>query len=303
MRDFDWDDVRFFLAVVRSGTLTLAARRLKTDHTTVGRRVTALERALKARLLDRRPSGCTLTAQGERFLPKAEAMEAVATRAHEDIAGSDIALSGMVRIGAPDGFGSFFLAPRIKGFCERHPELEVQIVAMPRVFSLSKREADLAIGLSRPAEGRLISRKLSDYTLGLYASRGYLENARPILTRSGLAGHNFISYIDDLIFSPELDYIPQISREIRPQLKSSNLIAQMQATISGAGICVLPHFMTTNEPRLLPILPNKVELTRTFWLIVHADQQNLARIRSTADYISTLVQADRSVLLPTHSAN
>jgi DNA-binding transcriptional LysR family regulator len=301
MRNFDWDDVRFFLAVVRSGTLTLAARRLKTDHTTVGRRITALERALKARLIDRRPSGCTLTAQGERFLPAAEAMEAVATRAHEDIAGSDVSLSGMVRIGAPDGFGSFFLAPRIKTFCDRHPELEVQIVAMPRAFSLSKREADLAIGLSRPAEGRLVSRKLSDYTLGLYASRSYLAGAKPIRSRGDLTGHTFISYIDDLIFSPQLDYMPQISRDTRPQLKSSNLIAQMQATIAGAGICVLPHFMATTDPRLLPVLSNKIVLTRTFWLIVHADQQNLARIRSTADYISTITQADRSTLLPSHA--
>lgn len=298
MQDFHWDDVRFFLAVVRSGTLVLAARRLGTDHTTVGRRLSALETALRARLIDRSPSGCSLTAHGERFLPVAEAMESVATEATETIAGSDVALSGTVRVGAPDGFGSWFLAPRIKYFCNQNPELEVQIVAMPRIFSLSKREADIAIGLSRPAEGRLVSRKLTDYSLGLFAGRGYLAAAKPIRTRADLVEHNFISYIDDLIFAPELDYMPQISRRVRPRLKSSNLIAQMQATIAGAGICVLPHFMANTEPRLLPVLPDSVTLTRTFWLIVHADQRNVARIRSVSDYIFELAHANRALLLP-----
>ena len=297
VHDFDWNDIRFFLAVVRSGTLTIAARRLGTDHTTVGRRLTALEGALKTKLIDRGPTGCVLTTQGERFLPAAESMESIATGAHESIAGSDISLSGPVRIGAPDGFGSFFLAPRIKAYCERHPELEVQIVTMPRVFSLSKREADLAIGLNRPAKGRLVSWKLSDYSLGLYAARSYLEAARPIRGHEDLVQHHFVSYIDDLIFSPELDYMPQVSKEVRPQLKSSNLIAQMQATMAGAGICVLPCFMADMEPLLAPVLPDQVTLTRSFWLVIHADQQRLARIQSVADFISAATRNARSILL------
>ncbi|SMF65880.1 DNA-binding transcriptional regulator, LysR family [Tistlia consotensis] len=298
MRDFDWNDVRYFLAVVRTGTLTLAARRLGSDHTTVGRRLSALEASLGAKLIDRGPTGCTPTAQGERFLADAEALESVATRAQERIAGSDVALSGTVRIGTPDGFGSFFLAPRIMTFCDRHPELEVQIVAMPRVFSLSKREADLAIGLTRPAEGRLVSRKLTDYSLRLYAARRYLEASPPIRCRSDLAGHHFVSYIDDLIFSPELDYMPQISRDASARLQSSNLIAQMQATIAGAGLCVLPCFMVDGDPRLVAVLPEEVVLTRSFWLVVHADQRHLARIRSAAEFILAAARTDQSLLNP-----
>ncbi len=298
MPQFDWNDVRFFLAVVRSGTLTLAARRLGSDHTTVGRRLTALENALRAKLIDRSPTGCALTSQGERFLSAAEAMESIAAGADEEIGGADIALSGSVRIGAPDGFGSFFLAPRIKALCDRHPDLQVQIVAISRVFSLSKREADLAIGLDRPAKGRLMSRKLTDYSLGLYAARSYLESAAAIRTREDLAGHHFVSYIDDLIFSSELDYLPQIVKDSRPRLKSSNLIAQMRATMAGAGICVLPCFMADPEPLLVPVLPREVSLTRTFWLISHTDQRSLARIRLTADYIAKITQEARRILLP-----
>lgn len=297
MRDFDWDDVRFFLAVVRSGTVSRAAKRMGTEHTTVSRRVTRLEDALRTRLFDRRTNGFVLTEQGERFLPLAEAMENAATVAHGAIGESNLSLSGAVRIGAPDGFGSCFLARVIGRFCRAHPELEVQLIAMPRVFSLSKREADLAIGLAPPTEGRLVGRKLTDYELGLYASDGYLSNAPPIRGLGDLATRRFIGYIDDLIFAPELDYVPQVDRTLRPQFKSSNLLAQMTATQAGDGICVLPCFMA-DPVGLCPVLPDEVRLTRSFWLLMHADQRDLARVRATADFITREVQSAQRLFLP-----
>src|SRR5689334_17776491 len=154
MSRFDWDDLRFFLAVARAGRLTVAARRLGADHATVSRRITSLESALKATLFERRPQGYTLTAHGERLVVAAEAIESQALAASSDIAGADLALSGTVRIGAPDGFGTTFLAPRTRVLIERYPDLEVQLVAMPRLLSLSKREADIAISLSPPKEGK-----------------------------------------------------------------------------------------------------------------------------------------------------
>lgn len=297
MRDFDWDDVRFFLAVVRAGTISLAARRLGTEHTTVARRITRLEDALRTKLFDRRTNGYLLSGPGERFLPLAEAMENAATVAQGAIGESNLSLTGAVRIGAPDGFGSCFLAPRIGGLCRAHPGLEVQLIAMPRLFSLSKREADLAIGLAPPAEGRLVARKLTDYQLGLYAAPAYLEAAPPIRERADLLGHRFVGYIDDLIFAPELDYVPQVDRALRPQVKSSNLLAQMNATRAGVGICVLPCFMAA-DAALCPVLPEQILLTRSFWLLMHADQRDLARVRATADFISGEVQAAEALFLP-----
>jgi DNA-binding transcriptional LysR family regulator len=294
----DWNDLRYFLAVARTGRLTQASRSLGTDHATVSRRVKAIERALDARLFERSPRGYALTEAGERLLVHAERMESAAAQAQNEIAGENMALGGAVRIGAPDGFGSWFLAARIGALCRRYPDLELQIVAMPRVFSLSKREADIAISLARPTEGRLVSRKLTDYRLGLYAAPDYLRRSGPIDSPGDLARHAMIGYIPDLIFTPELDYLPQILPQLRPQLASSNLVAQFNACRAGAGLCILPEFMAAGDDGLVRVLPDAIALTRSFWLILHADLRDTARVRAVASFIVEEVEANRELFLP-----
>ncbi|HEY0053129.1 MAG TPA: LysR family transcriptional regulator, partial [Caulobacteraceae bacterium] len=234
MAQFDWSNLSTFLAVARTGRLTAAARLLGADHTTVARRITALERDLGARLFERRPTGYGLTGHGERLLPRAEAMESLALAAAGDLGGADLAVSGVVRLGAPEGFGSYFLAPRMAAFAEAHPDIELQLVAIPGFLNLSKREADMAVTLSPPREGRLVTRKLTDYELGLYGAPAYLDARPPIETRADLGRQRFIGYIEDLIYAPELDYMEAPDVEIRVRLKSSNLIAQLRATLAGA---------------------------------------------------------------------
>lgn len=298
MSRFDWDDLRFFLAVARAGRLTVAARRLGADHATVSRRITALEAALKAKLFERRPQGYALTEHGERLLAKAETMETQALAVSSEIGGADLALSGTVRIGAPDGFGTMFLAPRLAAFAAQYPDLEVQVVAMPRLLSLSKREADVAISLAPPKEGKIVARKLTDYRLGLYATQEYLDRTKPIGSAEDLHDHDVIGYIDDLIFTPELDYLDEVSKGLRPRLQSSNLVAQMQAALAGAGVCIMPYFVASQDQRLLPVLPDAVSIVRSFWLIVHADLKEVARIRATMDFLVREVKAARGAFLP-----
>ncbi len=298
MSRFDWDDLRFFLAVARSGRLTVAARRLGADHATVSRRISALEEALKAKLFERRPQGYALTAHGERLLSKAESMETQALAVSSEIGGADLALSGTVRIGTPDGFGTLFLAPRTAAFAARYPDLEIQLIAMPRLLSLSKREADVAVSLAPPKEGKIVARKLTDYRLGLYAAAAYLERHPAVCAPDDLHRHEMIGYIDDLIFTPELDYLDEVSKGLRPRLQSSNLVAQMQATVAGAGICILPHFAAALDPRLVPVLPEAVAIVRSFYLIVHADLKDVARIRATMDFLVREVRAARSLFMP-----
>ncbi|MCT8973026.1 LysR family transcriptional regulator [Microbaculum marinisediminis] len=294
----DWNDLRYFLSVARTGRLTEASRRLGTDHATVSRRIKALEGALDARLFERSPRGYALTEAGERLLAHAERMESSAARMQSEIAGENMTLGGAVRVGAPDGFGTIFLAPRIGTLNRRYPELDLQIVAMPRVFSLSKREADIAIGLARPTEGRLVTRKLTDYRLHLYASRSYLDENNPIESPADLSDHVVIGYIPDLIFTPELDYLPQVSSQIKPRLTSSNLIAQMRAARAGAGLCILPDFMALEDPGLVSVLRDEIDLVRTFWLILHADLHDIARVRAVADFIVAEVEAARDLFMP-----
>ena len=301
MRDFEWDDVRFFLAVAREGTLTAAARRLRTDHTTVGRRIRALEESLSAKLFDRHTTGYTLTPLGDAFAKHAERMEGVAVSAQAVLEELNRPMSGTVRIGVTDGFGTYFIAPRLGKLSQTHPELEIHLLAMPRIFSLSKREADLTIGLAQPEEGRLYSRKLLDYELGVYASVDFLERHDPIERVDDLRHHSFISYIDELIYAKELNYIPRVDPLIRPTLKSSNPIAQLKAAVSGYGLCVLPCFMADPEPTLRRVLPREIVLHNTFWLITHADLRRLSRVRMVADFIYREVHAERDLFLPSKS--
>ena len=297
MERFDWDDLRFFLAVARSGRLTTAARRLNADHATVSRRITSLETSLKAKLFERRPQGYGLTLHGEQLLAKAESMETEALAIQSEIGGADMALTGTIRIGAPDGFGTSFLAPRLARFIAAYPGLEVQLVAMPRLLSLSKREADVAITLATPKEGKIVARKLADYRLGLFASATYLEAAPLVTCPEDLFAHQIIGYIDDLIFTPELDYLDEVARGLRPRLQSSNLVAQMRAAVAGAGICVLPIFMAAQEPALIRVLPDQVSLDRAFWLVVHADLKDVARVRAVVEFIVRETKAARALLL------
>jgi DNA-binding transcriptional LysR family regulator len=294
---FDWDDLRYFLAVARAGRLTTAAIRLRQNHATVSRRVEALEKALAARLFDRSPQGYRLTEFGQRLLAIAETIENAMLAAPADIRGSKPPVSGNIRIGAPDGFGTFFLAPRLGGLCRDFPQLDPELVTMPRVFSLSKREADIAISLSRPAEGRLFARKLTDYELGLYATKSYLSGAPAIRGTTDLRGHRLIGYVDDYIFTPELNYLPLIEPGLTAQIRCSNLVAQYRAALAHAGICMLPLFIAGRESRLVPVLPDSVRLTRTFWLITHADLHNLPPVRATSDFIAREVKAARAVFL------
>jgi DNA-binding transcriptional LysR family regulator len=173
---------------------------------------------------------------------------------------------------------------------------------MPRVYSLSKREADIAVGLAQPSEGRLYSRKLTDYQLGVYGSKAYLAAHPPITGIRDLSRHAFISYIDDMMYAKELNYIPRVDPAIRPRLKISNPIAQLKSTVSGYGLCVLPCFIADFEPQLTRVLPDEVTLTNSFWLIVHSEQRRLARVRVAADFIRDEVNLARNIFLPRHPA-
>lgn len=297
MAEPDWDDLRVLLAVGRTGKLSAAATKLRADHATVSRRMTALEEALGVKLLERRSTGVILTEQGAKLMQAAEAMESLALSGAAEAQRAELTISGAVRIGAPEGFGSYFLAPRLGALCDRHPELEIELVAMGAVFSLSKREADIAVGLTRPDQGRLYSRKLTDYRLGLYASKSYFDNHPRIEKVHDLKGHRIIGYIEDLVFSSELSSMLAQANVPPPRLRSSNLIAQMKSTVAGAGLCMLPAFIAGNHAQLQPVLGGEIATRRAFWLTVHADLRELARVRETASFIEEEVRKARDQFL------
>lgn len=281
----NWDDYRFFLAVARSGRLSVAGRQLGVDHATVGRRIKALEGALAANLFDRSPQGYRLTDAGQRLVDIAEDMETAAIGATAEIGGKDKIVSGTVRVGAPEGVAAYVLAEAATEICRAHPQLELQIVALPRTFSLSKREADVAIAVSAPSSGRLKFRRIADYTLHLYATRAYLARHAPIATIDDLKKVRGIGYVPEYIYDKELDYIPLISPAIKPHLTSTSVHVQLAATLADGGLCVLHDFMAAQYPQLVRVLPDEVSFTRAFWFIVHEDYARLERIRVVSDAI------------------
>jgi DNA-binding transcriptional LysR family regulator len=249
---------------------------------------------MKARLFDRSPSGYSLTEQGRRLVPIAEEMERLAIGIQDAVGGSSASVEGSVRIGSPEGFGSYFLAPRAARLRQLHPELKLQLVAASAVFSLSKRDADVVVSVSRPPAGRLTVSRLTDYDLALYAAPSYLEAAPAIASVADLDGHRFVSYIGDLLHFPELDFLQHVAPAGATSLESSNLVAQLRATLGGAGLCVLPAFLAGEESGLVRVLADEVSLTRSLYLIVHQDLAELARVKAVVRFIRDEVQAARS---------
>ncbi|MFT3961736.1 LysR family transcriptional regulator [Propionivibrio sp.] len=240
MPKFDWNDLQAFLALARAERITVAAQQMGIDHSTLSRRIASLESAMGVPLFDRRKEGCFLTPEGKHLVEDAEAVEALTLRMRSRFEDESAGLTGKVRIGTPEGFGTYFLAPRIAKVSDLYPGLEIELVANPRHFCLSKREADLAVSMGPPEDGRVYARKLVDYSLGLYASRTYCDSRPPIRSREDLEHHRWIGYVEDLMWTQELNYLPQVSKNIAPPLHISNVISQMTAMLGSAGIGVLP---------------------------------------------------------------
>ncbi|KQT10066.1 LysR family transcriptional regulator [Methylobacterium sp. Leaf399] len=303
-KSFDWDDLRFFLAVARSGTISGAGQRLATDHATVGRRITGLEAALGAKLFERNPRGYNLTQPGERLLASAQSIEAEALKAERDVADADLAVAGTVRISTLEGFGNFFLAGRLPRFAQANPNLAVELIAIQQIVALSRRESDIAVTLDPPQSGRFVRELLTEYVLFVYGARTYLAAHPPIATRADLAGHTFVGYIDDLVFMRGLDYLDEVGgRRIKARVQSSSLHAQMEATLSGHGLCVLPAFMAARHPELTRVLPGDICLRRSYSLVTHADVAETARVRAARRFIREEVEAASDLFLgrsPTH---
>ncbi len=292
----NWDDARMFLAVARTGQILAASRRLGVNHATLSRRVSALEEALKTRLLIRRTNGCDLTAEGEAFLRAAERMETEMLAVQASIGRIDTAVAGTVRVGAPDGFGVSFLAPRLGRLTARHPELKIQLVPVPRSFSLSQREADIAITLERPEQGRLVSSKLTDYTLGLYASRDYLaENGTPE-TIEDLKAHRRIGYVEDLIFTASLNFTGEIMRSWDAGFEISSATGQTEAVRSGAGVGILHDYIARQYPELVRLLP-ETSIRRAYWTTWHESARDLTRVRTVAEFVQELVRQEHGIFL------
>lgn len=293
----DWNDAKHFLAVAREGQVLAAARRLGLSQATLSRRVAALEKAVGARLFERSTRGATLTDAGRLFLGTAERVEAEMLTAMERLSAAEAAPTGTVRIAAPDGFGSAYLAPRLGELAARYPALRVQIVPLTRSFSLSQREADVAVMVGRPTKGRLRARVLSDYTLGLYATPGYLAAHGTPAAVEDLAAHRLVGYVEDLIATPELNYSEEVWRDWVSAIEVSTAIGQREVVLSGAAIGLLHDFMVAGDDRVVPVLADRRPVRR-YVAVWHENLAGSRRLAAVVDFLAAIMRRDRALFLP-----
>ncbi len=287
----NWDDLKVFLAVARAESISGAGRSLRIDPATVGRRVARLEEGCGAPLFAKSPQGYSLTVDGQRLLAHAERAEQAVIGAEEELQGEPGQLTGQVRIGAPDGCATYLLPQVCARIAAENPGLDMQIIALPRVFNLSKREADMAVAVSAPASGRLTVQKITDYQLHLAAHRRYLRQNPPIESLDDLKHHRIIGYIPDMIFDPELDYLAETGAG-RVALASNSVSVQINMIRQMAGIGIVHDFALASAPRVVWVLADRFSLTRSFYLIRHADDRRVERLNRVAEALTEGLRAE-----------
>lgn len=275
--DVSTDDLRYLLAVARAGRMVSAAALLGVDHTTVKRRLDRLETALGVRLLDRGADGWELTTIGREVAERAGSLEQVVEQVVAAASGGDDAVRGTVRVVAPDGFGSLFVAPALARLQRGHPGIVVELVTSTRPLSLRGSGFDIAVTVGSSAASRLRSEVLASYSLRLYASPGYLASHPPITSFADLENHDLVFYVDALLTVHELDLAPVLNG-MRVGFGSTNVFAQLEATRAGAGIGLLHAFMGERDPGLVPVLPGEVEFRLQFSIATRRDSANVEAV-------------------------
>jgi DNA-binding transcriptional LysR family regulator len=292
---WQWDDVRFFLAVARAGSLSGAARALGVGHVTVGRRVTLLEKRLGVTLLNRTPDGFVTTTAGEAILRQCAAMESAAMDLERIVAGRDALLTGSVRVTTTEGLAYQLVAPAIAALRKTHPELRVDLVAGVRSLDIARREADLAVRFARPLASDLICRKLGEVAFSLYASKHYLASKGAPQQGHGLADFDLITFTGaPAAMSPF--FMGESLEGARIALRCDNPLIQLRAAASSGGISEAACFLGDSAPDLVRVWPDKAPTRRAVWLIMHRDMRRAARIRAVSSVIAEAFRRQRRIL-------
>lgn len=291
----DWTDLRYFLGVARTGSLTRTAADLRVSQSTVSRRIAALEQDLRVRLFARHQTGYTLTDQGRDVLARAEAVEERVLDVERGAAGLDVSATGVVRLATAEMLATHLLIPALPAFAEQHAGLRLEMVTGTAQVSLSRREADLALRLVRPEAGNLTVRRVGAMAHALYGSANYLLR-RPAPSNEPFRGRAVIVWDEAYAHLPAARWLAKAWPSAPVALTVSSLSAHLAAARAGLGLTVLPCFLTSNEPTLIQVLPPSEVLVEDLWLVTHADLAHSARVRTVADFVATTIASVASVL-------
>lgn len=289
----DWDDLRYFLAIHRAGTLARAASALGINATTVGRRLSTLEERVHTRLFDRTPDGYALTAAGRDLLQRAERMEDEALALEREVLGADQRLAGSVRVTATEMIATRFIMPQLPRFRAHHPEIAIELECSNRNVSLTRREADIALRLSRPREENVVTRRLADIPLGLYASTEYLKTRGvPEDPERSLRGHCALLFAAARAFRVENAWFEARLDGAQIALRSDSVSSIFAAALAGAGIALLPRAAAERDAMLVRIETATSPEPRVIWQTVHEDLQKSARVRAVMAFLAETLGRD-----------
>lgn len=297
IEELDWDDLRIFLAVIRSGNLSQAAKTIHVDHSTISRRISRLELCLGGTLFERRKDGLQKTLLAEQILPQVEAMEGGAVALREILSGcGGREPSGIVRVAMMEGIGSLYIARRLLELSSMYPLLRIELVTSPQLVNVNRREADIFLSFFKPEGRGMESENIGLFALSLYGSEKYFALHSNPESIEDLVNHKFLSYIEDLIQVDTVRWLDEVIPNPNIVFSSNSMLAQMAAASSGLGLVLLPRFAVANEIKLTPILVDQVRVTRELWLSVHADLRYSTRINAVFNYLKSIVAEDKNFL-------
>lgn len=286
----DWDDLKHVLAIHRHATLAKAGAALKMDPTTVGRRLASLEQRAGVRVFERSPEGWTATAAGLLLVARAEQVEAEVLAAERELSGANERLSGLVRLTATEMLATRFIVPHLWRFRERYPELTIELVCSNRALDLTKREADIALRLTRPQQPSIVAKRLGEIDLALYASPSYLgRRGTPAEPDRSLRGHEVIFFTESRAFQIENEWLAARLDGGRVAMRADSVSAIYSATAGGLGVGLLPRAVADEDSSLLRLSTRSSPEPRVIWQMVHRDLQKAPRVRAVLDFLGELL--------------
>ena len=284
----DWEDIRHFLAVAQSSTLSGAARKLKVDHATVSRRLAALEAALDVRLVDRLPRSCRLTAIGRQVMERAVEMESGAYGISRLAKAAHAPLVGRVTLSAPPVLVTHLLAEHLSRFRAEYPDIRLSLSAQGQQASLSRREADVAVRLVRPEEAGNVTRKIGRMPFGVYAHRSYAHVAAP-------ERWQFIAFDQSFADMPQQRWLLGIAGERPVACELNHISEHLIAARAGVGVAGLPCYLGDRDHDLVRMYEDVPSFSRDIWLVVHRDLRKTPAVRAVMDFVVAVVSEQRDL--------
>jgi molybdate transport repressor ModE-like protein len=292
LNHLSWDDLRIFLSVARSGSLSKAGRQLGIDQSTVWRRISALEYSLRTPIFERDRSGYRLNEKGRDILANVEEIEASVMRLGDALESGELGPGGVVRIATMEGIASLYLSEQLVALQRLHPRIIVELATSAQDVRVSQRESDIFLGFFEPAGANLDVRKIGEFSLGLYAHPEYISEHGNPSSLDDLRIHRFVGYISDLISLDAVRWLEELISAPQVNFRSSSMLAQMFAASAGCGIVMLPAFARPERFGLVEVLSEQFDVRRELWISSHQYLRSVSRIQTVMNFVSHVIGRD-----------